>query len=225
MKNLNRKKSLSVIIPAKNAAQFIERALHSIVQLDKKIEIIVVENGSSDRTYEILMSLKIPQLKVFQLADANVSSARNFGVAQSQGEVITFLDADDEITLDRLHFIQDYDWEGKEILIGTQILLETEKEFYLEEIKIMLQNSPISFSANSITMTRQVFNLMGGFNPEFKQAEDIELIVRGKIFDIKIHYVDIPFVIRHFHSANISHNREEGKKQLMKVLRKKGVRD
>lgn len=87
----------SVIIPAYNAAPFIKRAVDSIRSQDcDSWEIIIVENGSTDDTYEIASGMSNDKIRVFQ-SEKGVSNARNLGIEKAQGDWIIFLDADDEI--------------------------------------------------------------------------------------------------------------------------------
>ena len=87
----------SVIIPAYNAAPFIMRAVDSIRSQDHDSwEIIIVENGSADDTYEIASGMSNDKIRVFQ-SEKGVSNARNLGIEKAQGDWILFLDADDEI--------------------------------------------------------------------------------------------------------------------------------
>ncbi|SMC40311.1 Glycosyl transferase family 2 [Oscillospiraceae bacterium] len=87
----------SIIIPAYNAARFIDRAIESVKTQDcTSWEIIIVENGSTDNTYEIACSLSNEKIRVFQ-SEKGVSNARNLGIENALGDWILFLDADDEI--------------------------------------------------------------------------------------------------------------------------------
>ena len=88
---------ISVIIPAYNASKTLERAVNSVInQVYDNLEILIIENGSTDDTYRVALELaqRDPRIKVFQ-SEKGVSKARNFGIEHSLGEWITFLDADD----------------------------------------------------------------------------------------------------------------------------------
>jgi glycosyltransferase involved in cell wall biosynthesis len=89
---------VAVVIPAYNAEPFIERTLASVMaQTHKKIEIIVVDDGSTDETASIVRRLAIgdPRIKLLQQKNSGVASARNAGVRASKGIYIAPIDADD----------------------------------------------------------------------------------------------------------------------------------
>ena len=88
---------VSVIIPTYNSAQYITEAIESALnQTYKDFEIIVVDDGSTDNTKDILRSyIEKKKIHYFYQKNSGVSSARNTGVRVSQGEYISFLDSDD----------------------------------------------------------------------------------------------------------------------------------
>lgn len=91
---------ISIIIPAYNADQYIERAISSVLrQTFRDTEIIVIDDGSSDKTPEILdkLSLLDCRLKIVHQSNGGVGKARNEGLRLATGEWIYFLDADDWI--------------------------------------------------------------------------------------------------------------------------------
>ncbi len=87
---------ISIIIPAYNAQQTILETIASVQeQTFQDWELIVVNDGSKDRTLEVLRTLNEPRLRVFSYTNGGVCKARDRGFAQAQGEYIAFLDADD----------------------------------------------------------------------------------------------------------------------------------
>lgn len=96
---------ISVIVPAYNSEKWIAQACHSVIdQTYKNWELIVVDDGSSDRTYEILKSIADEhiRIKVIHTENGGVSRARNIGLDACEGEYITFLDSDDLLLPDAL---------------------------------------------------------------------------------------------------------------------------
>lgn len=85
----------SVVIPAYNREKLIERTLSSVLdQTFKDYEIILVDDGSSDRTIEIVKSIS-ENIEIIQKSNGGVGSARNAGIREAKGEYIAFLDSDD----------------------------------------------------------------------------------------------------------------------------------
>lgn len=89
---------VSVIVPAYNAEAFIDQTLNSVLsQTYKNIEVLVVDDGSQDRTAEIVKSIAQKDHRVILLQQSNtgVAAARNLAIQKSRGEYIAPLDADD----------------------------------------------------------------------------------------------------------------------------------
>lgn len=96
---------ISVIMPAYNSERYISEAIESVInQSYKNFELIIVDDGSTDRTPEIIDKYVETDLriKVFHRENAGVSSARNFALQNICGEYVTFIDSDDMYHTDRL---------------------------------------------------------------------------------------------------------------------------
>jgi len=95
--------TISVIIPAYNAERTILETIESVQQQTfSDFELIVINDGSIDRTLELLQNIKDQRLKVFSYENGGLPVARNRGMSQATGEFITFIDADDLWTPDKL---------------------------------------------------------------------------------------------------------------------------
>jgi glycosyltransferase involved in cell wall biosynthesis len=94
---------ISVIIPVYNGGNTIRTTIESVLnQTFTNLELIVVNDGSQDSTLAVLNEIQDSRLKVFSFPNAGVSTSRNRGLAQAKGEFISFLDADDLWTPDKL---------------------------------------------------------------------------------------------------------------------------
>ena len=100
----NNKKKVSIIVPVYNLELYIEKCLNSLVnQTLKDLEIIVVNDGSTDKSVEIIEKMKkqYPNLiKTYNISNVGVAKARNFGLSKATGEYIGFVDGDDYVSKD-----------------------------------------------------------------------------------------------------------------------------
>ena len=86
---------ISVIIPTYNRCDLLKRAINSVIkQTITPKEIIIVDNGSTDQTYQMVSSL-FPEINYFIEKKRGVSAARNKGILESKSKWIAFLDSDD----------------------------------------------------------------------------------------------------------------------------------
>lgn len=89
----------SIIIPVYNTERYIERAVKSVLnQTFQNFELIVIDDGSTDTSWEVCKGLinLSEKISIFHQENAGVSSARNFGLKEAKGKYIFFLDSDDE---------------------------------------------------------------------------------------------------------------------------------
>ena len=92
------KKTVSVVIPVYNVERYLRESLLSVMNQDyKELEIIVVNDGSTDSSLEILeyLALKDSRVKIFSKTNGGLASARNYGLQHSSGDFILFFDSDD----------------------------------------------------------------------------------------------------------------------------------
>src|SRR5690242_20728341 len=94
---------ISVIIPVYNGERTILETIASVQQQTfSDFELIVINDGSTDRTLELLNSVEDPRLKILSYSNGGLPVARNRGISHATGEFITFIDADDLWTSDKL---------------------------------------------------------------------------------------------------------------------------
>ena len=97
--------ALSIIVPVYNAKNHIDNCIKNLLNqdFDETFEIIMIDDGSSDNSFNIIQNLKITNLKLFRLIkNSGVSAARNKGLDESSGEYVYFMDVDDSIDKDAL---------------------------------------------------------------------------------------------------------------------------
>lgn len=94
---------VSVIIPLYNAERFVEETIESVLnQTYRNLEIIVIDDGSSDNSLQVANKYKSRGIKIFSQANRGASAARNLGIQHATGDFIQFLDADDILHPDKI---------------------------------------------------------------------------------------------------------------------------
>ncbi|MCJ8279468.1 MAG: glycosyltransferase family 2 protein, partial [Rivularia sp. ALOHA_DT_140] len=95
--------TISVIIPTYNSQDTILETIESVQnQTFSDFEIVVINDGSTDLTLEILNAIKDERIQIYSYENGGVSLARNRGISHAKGEYIAFMDADDLWTADKL---------------------------------------------------------------------------------------------------------------------------
>lgn len=178
----------SIVIPLYNKADTILRALNSIaVQSFKDYEVIVVDDGSMDKSASLVRSYKkIAKLLLIQQENSGVSSARNKGAAVAKGEYIAFLDADDCWMEDYLVTIEEMIKSNHTaVLVGTGFYWMTgrgairTKGLSKGRLNIVEETSifqPVHTSSMVIRKTE--FDDIGGFDEKHGYYEDVEIMFK-----------------------------------------------
>ncbi len=194
-------KMISIVVPLFNKALHIERAIQSVIkQSYKNFELIVVNDGSTDKGPEIVKRMYDSRIMLIHQDNAGVSAARNRGIAASRGDMVAFLDADDEWKPDFLETINRLrnKYPGAGIYATAyNIVNERHSEINPKFIGIMVSSwegmipsyfrsaalgtPPVSSSASCVP--KIVLIEMSGFSVGRRMGEDLDLWGR-----IALHY-------------------------------------
>lgn len=116
---------VSVVIPAYNAEKTIIKCLDSIVnQTYKNLEILVINDGSKDKTQELVENYNDKRITLINKENGGVSSARNKGLDAATGEYITFIDSDDYVADDYIEDLYRHCSNGADICCGNYITVD-----------------------------------------------------------------------------------------------------
>lgn len=136
---------ISVIIPVYNAEKTIERCAKSIVaQTDKNFEVLFVNDGSTDKSKELLNKICASRgnFKLFTTKNGGAAAARNFGIDKASGDYICFVDADDIVSPNYLKKMRDLMIESGADIVCTKYARNKIKDFERLSNKIeMLESS------------------------------------------------------------------------------------
>jgi len=177
---------VSFVIPVLNGERDISRCLSSIQRLhfpSEAYEVIVMDNGSTDRTRHIVREFGINCLVV---PNVHVSALRNQGVSRAQGAFIAFVDADVELTPDWLHHGLEVFKDQRVVVSGCFPGVPKEKTWVQRAWDVHQRGrqhthspSPVSWLPSmNLIVRREDFLAVSGFNEQLKTVEDVDLCYR-----------------------------------------------
>ncbi len=190
---------ISVIIPTYNHEDFISKAIDSVLdQTYKDLEIIVVDDGSTDNTRYVIKKYDEKVKYIFQ-ANRGLASARNTGILASKGEFIAFLDADDIWLPSKLELqielmlkagsigavgCAGYFLDRRERIIGRfGVQNRTSKEKLLNKLST---NNIVNAGGSAILVRRECFEKVGLFDEGLTAVEDWDMWLRiAVLYEIK----------------------------------------
>jgi len=195
---------VSIIIPAYNRASWLNGAINSVLgQTFKKFELMIVDDGSTDNTREIVTSYG-DKVKYFFQSNKGPSAARNLGINNAQADLVTFLDSDDRWFKNKLQIQVDLMTKDSSIRICYTDEIWIRSGIRVNQKKIHKKHSgwifqkclPLSIiSPSSVMIHREVFEKVGLFDENLLVCEDYDLWLR-----ISSHYpitfIDIPLIIK-----------------------------
>lgn len=179
--------SVSFIIPVYNGESCIAQAVSSALSQNyENFDVLVVNDGSKDRTLEVLNSINDSRLKVLNLEEnQGRSQARNIGVQNSSADYIAFLDADDQIRSDKLQLQINYMLNNQLDICGSwgcAIFSNKNKILFKHPVEDSVIKSRIikshTFIHSSIIMRRNLFLESGGYDLNLNFSEDYDLFLR-----------------------------------------------
>ncbi len=181
--------TISVIIPAYNAESTILETIASVQkQTFSDFELIVINDGSTDQTSELLITVKDHRIKIFSYKNGGPAAARNRGISHSTGKFISFIDADDLWTQDKLELqlaaLQQHPEAGV-AYSWTCYMSENGESFYagesvLFEGNVYAQLLIRNFLANGSNplISKQAIDSVKEFDPNLKAFEDWDFYLR-----------------------------------------------
>lgn len=186
---------ITVVIPTFNRSEFILRALKSVFNQSEIIdEIIVIDDGSTDETQDILQ--KFPIKYIYQ-ENSGVSSARNRGIEEANNEWICFLDSDDIWHHKKIKEQIEFHKKNKDIFFSytDERWLYNSKEIIQNKNQKKGQTSFLDnidlcrIGASTVMIHKSIFNRVGVFDESLKACEDYDLWLRV-LRTSKVGYID-----------------------------------
>jgi glycosyltransferase involved in cell wall biosynthesis len=199
-------KKISVIIPVYNGERFIAKAITSILDQTYPVyEIIVIDDGSTDNTAEVIK--RFPSINYFYKENAGVSHTLNFGLQKVKGDFITILDADDYFTLDKfekqIKFLEQN--EDVEIVFGChqRFYDKPSEELTMDEKEDMRRILPAYFKSGMLAR-KSAFDKVGLFDESVKMGDFLDWYRRAEDMKVPMKLTDDIVMYRRVHDANIT---------------------
>lgn len=192
---------VSAIVSAFQAEAFLEDAIASILAQDyAPFEVVVCDDGSTDRTPEILAAH--PPLRTIRQPNSGAAAARNAAVAASGGELLAIFDSDDLWPPTRLAVQADFLVRHPEVgcVLGRQEWIDPPPWLTRDPVYGELDGIPIL----SAMLRRSAFEAIGGFDESFTHSEDMDLLFRLREQGIPIEVLPDVVMFRRFHGANLT---------------------
>ena len=211
---------VSVIVPVFNGGRYICDALRSAFGQDyRPIEVIVVDDGSTDNTAKVVRSFK-DVIYIYQ-PNQGVAAARNVGISLSQGEFIAFLDADDLWAGDKLTrqigWLLEHPETGYVTALFRNFLEKgTTRPAWLKEEQLVEDQRG---GVPNLVVRKSVFKRIGAFDANLRSGSDLGWVLCAK--DAGISGFMLPHILlqRRIHGSNLSYQWKGGKSLLIKSLK------
>lgn len=210
---------VSVVIPAFNAEKYLADAIHSVraqlwASLGLEAEIIVVDDGSTDRTGDVARSFS--GVRCLCQLNGGIAAARNAGIKHARGTLLAFVDADDVWTADKLA-----------LQIG---VLRAQPEAYVTggveqfyDLSLVATSQPpaaIATACAGTTLIRTAdFLRVGLFNPALRIGEFIDWYSRASAIGLREHRLDATVLRRRIHGANTTFRQRGSSVDYVAVLK------
>ena len=235
---------VSVIIPAYNHERFVGAAVESVLkQTLADLELIVIDDGSTDRTGDVVQSFKDPRLKYVRQQNQDAYNAINNGLHRASGEFVSILNSDDVYATNRLERlvaaskasgaqclftdVVPIDEAGKEIPYPTvywHLWHEKNRKFYFErgDLYTAFLNGNFMVTTSNLFLTAQAVKAVGDFAP-LRYLHDYDYIFRVMLaFPGKVQYLhDDKLVYYRIHGDNtLKQGQITAREQDLQVIRK-----
>ena len=206
---------VSVVIPVFNGERFLREAVQSVLdQQYSPLEIIVVDDGSTDNTAIVARDLPEP-VRYLHQTNQGPAAARNRGIEQAQGSLIAFADADDLWPAGKLEsqlplLIKD---PRIDIVLGRiqQVLLSEAEE---------LGETGFSVNLGSAVIRKSVFERIGLFDETMRYSEDVDWFMRARESGAAIVTIDAVTLLYRQHEQNMTRGKSTAELNVLKALKK-----
>ena len=225
---MNNEPVISVIIPAYNVGQYLAAAINSALQQTRAPdEIIVVDDGSTDKTPEVAKSFG-GRVKYLRQENAGPAAARNLGIREAKCEWVAFLDGDDLWLPWHLSEVMKVKarYPDAALFCGRTIDIDEDFRYPGQKRPVVARKMPLGefvrcnpVATSTVVVRKDAVISTGGFDPAFRGPEDYDLWMRIAA-DYHIIYIDIPLVRYRNRPGSLSMDDRKFLPEVLKVIDK-----
>lgn len=214
---------ISVIIPVYNAEKYLAEAMESVLAQEiNPIEIIVVDDCSTDGSLKVAEQFG-ENIKLLKLGEnKGPGSARNAGIKIATGKFLSFLDADDiwtnEKLVGQLTFLEEH--PGMDMVFGQveQFISPELPDEHKSKLRVELTKLP-GYVAGGMLIRKDTFMKVGLFDEKLELGEFIDWFSKAKDLGLKYHVTDEVVLKRRIHTSNMGVTKREHLKDYTSLLR------
>lgn len=180
---------ISIIVPIYNAEKYLNKCIKSLInQTKEELEFILVNDGSTDSSEEIIKTYKDKRIKYFKNKNQGIGKTRNFGIEKATGKYIMFLDSDDYLREDACQILYEKaETEKLDLVICDFYRVEEENDFQEKIIIPEFKNTTLKENKNLLLDVN-----LAPWNKLYKAS----FLKKNKIkFVENLKYEDAPFVV------------------------------
>jgi glycosyltransferase involved in cell wall biosynthesis len=210
---------VSVIVPVFNGERFLAEALDCIVPA-APIEVIVVDDGSSDCSAAIAAE-RAPLVRVVRQEHAGLPAARNRGLAEAQGSLLAFLDADDVWASDKIAVQLEALRRHPDvaIVLGRTRRMWAANGADAEPGEMTYGETELALSFGASLLRREVFDRVGRFNETYAYCDDWDWFMRAREMGVPIGVHSEVMLFYRRHEANMTNDAALGNRFFARMLR------
>lgn len=207
---VSRSPEVSIVIPTRNRADLLGRAIHSVLKQDISHEIIVVDDCSTDSTSEVLAGFGGAIRSIRTPRNIERGAARNLGARLAVAPVLAFLDSDDEWKSEKLRRQLPLAQSGRPSVTGVEFvdsagrMLRTYEPPVSAWEDVLLRNELLGGGASSLVIPRDLFRSVGGYPEKWavQGSEDWLLLVRLRVAGAAMQVIPDPLLRYCVHPSN-----------------------
>ena len=213
---------VSIVLPLYNGERFIGETVASVLrQSYRNYELLVIDDGSRDRGRQLLPD--DARIRLFVRDNHGVAATRNFGIEQARGEIIAFIDQDDEWLPEKLEIQMRRLMANPEVdynltMMRYDLVGGIPRPWWLKPEQV--ENPQPGLLPSALLARRRAFSKVGLFNEKLVNASDMEWFLWAERLGVKREIIDQVLLLHKIHDSNRSHDQQTNKKELFMILRR-----